>query len=198
MKASTFQTVLIKMMNERLFSKIRSPKINAPSPRFWILTVGFFLLFYAVLQIGLKSGYRLGFDPQKLFGLPSCSDDIVYFMALKPNIVPKRGDYIVAAMPEHDLNMGPPNGRLIVKRVVAGPGDSVKIEGTELYINGLHRDRLWLAKSIPKKQPGDFDISITLASGQYFLMGTTQESFDSRYWGPVSEDSIRGYAYPLF
>lgn len=31
-----------------------------------------------------------------------------------------------------------------------------------------------------------------------FLMGTTKESFDSRYWGAVNREAFLGYAIPLF
>lgn len=169
-----------------------------PSKSFILKTGVAFIFGYTFFQIAIHSGYRLGLDIQPLFGMPSCSDYFVYFMVLNKNIVPKRGDYVVASMPEHNLKAGPPIGRAIVKKVAAVPGDWVQIDGTELYINGFHVDRLWLAKSIPEKQPGDFDRKITLAEGEYFLMGSTQESFDSRYWGPISDKAIRGYAYPLF
>jgi len=38
---------------------------------------------------------------------------------------------------------------------------------------------------------------MVLNKDQVFLMGTTKESFDSRYWGPVRRDSIIGRALPL-
>ena len=89
-------------------------------------------------------------------------------------------------------------GDRIVKKVAAGPGDKVLIQGTELWINDKHADRLWLANSLEGKKAGDFDTRLELEEGQYFLMGTTKESFDSRYWGIVQSESIIGRALPLF
>ena len=112
----------------------------------------------------------------------------------------KVGHYVLARMPATGLGVGARPGDRIVKRVRAVAGDTVKVEGTELYINGKHQDndRLWLAKSIPGKEPGDFDREVTLGDGELFLMGTTRESFDSRYWGPVKREAILGSAIPLF
>ena len=88
-------------------------------------------------------------------------------------------------------------GTLVEEHIIGVPGDTIRIQGTELWINGEHTDRLWLAKSLPGKTVGDYDTEMVLPPGQYFVMGTTHESFDSRYWGPLHREAIIGTARPL-
>jgi len=165
--------------------------------RFWLIVGGFFLITLIGL-LGLQaSSYRIGIDVQRLSREPACLPYSVFLMHMKIDRLPHYGDYVVAAMPDTGMVVGGRPGDRIIKRVAGVPGDHIKIEGVDLYINGMHRDRLWLAKSLPGKDVGSFDAEYTLKEGEYFLMGTTKESFDSRYWGALSLDSIRGFAHPL-
>lgn len=152
-----------------------------------------------LLALGLwLTGYRIGVDVQRLVGEPACMPSLFYLW--KPGMPqePKVGDYVLVRMPRSGLPVGAREGDRIVKKVAALAGDSVKVHGTEMWINEVHTERLWLAKSLPGKQPGDFDAEYILQDGQMFLMGTTKESFDSRYWGVVNREAFLGYAIPLF
>lgn len=142
-------------------------------------------------------GYRLGVDAQRLAGEPACLPNYLFLWSKTDGSPPKRGDYIVALMPKTDFGVGGREDDRIIKIVTGVPGDKIKIKGTELWINGNHTDRLWLAKSLPKKTIGDFDVDFTLGEKQYFVMGTTKESFDSRYWGAINYEKIIGKAIPL-
>lgn len=178
-------------------------KKRSPVLRFFVRFVKVNLITTAIsaglimLSLWLLNA-RVGIDVQRLIGQPACMPSLVYLW--KPGMPqpPKIGDYVLARMPKTGLGVGAREGDRIVKKVRAVAGDSIKIVGTELWINGKHADRLWLAKSIPGKAPGDFDAEYTLKDGQLFLMGTTQESFDSRYWGVVNREAFLGYAIPLF
>lgn len=152
----------------------------------------------AMLTALLQTPFRLGLDVQRVLGEPSCLPDVLYVLDYRLTRAPDRGDYVIARMPETGLGVGARAGMRIVKQVLAIAGDSVEIRGTEFYINGQHAGRLWLALSIPGKAPGDFDAAYTLGQNQFFLVGTENESFDSRYWGPVNGVQIVGYAHPLF
>lgn len=163
----------------------------------WLVIVDFVAVGLVVAGLWL-TGIRIGVDVQRLIGQPACMPSLVYLW--HPGLVspPKVGEYIVARMPLTGMTVGARPGDRIVKKVAAVQGDTVRVHGTELYINGQHVNRLWLAKSIPGKAPGDFDREITLQEGELFLMGTTQESFDSRYWGAIKREAIIGSAVPLF
>jgi len=45
--------------------------------------------------------------------------------------------------------------------------------------------------------PADFAGETVLDEGTYWFMGETPYSFDSRYWGTVSEEQIIGQARPI-
>lgn len=174
--------------------------INKPDPAFlrrFVFQVGAFAAI-SLLAIGAMrmNGYQFALSGT-LIGEASCLPYTLYFVRLRTPEQVKRGDYVVISMPETDFDVGPKPGENVLKRVSGLGGDHVRIEGTEMWINGLHRDRLWLAKSLPGRQPGDFDADYTLGDDQVFLLGSTQESFDSRYWGPVTTASIIGTATPL-
>lgn len=83
----------------------------------------------------------------------------------------------------------PPNG-LLLKRVAAVAGDPVCRRGDRLVLAGttapiLVRDRRGVA--LPSWS-GCRD----LAPGEVFLLGDTEASFDSRYFGPVQRSQLQG------
>ncbi|MBV7542108.1 S26 family signal peptidase [Acidovorax sp. sic0104] len=156
------------------------------------------LLVVAVSVVGLKAaGFRVGIDVQRLIGEPACMPTLVYLWHKPDRATPLKGDYVVARMPETGMGVGARKGDRIVKKVMATEGDRVRIQGTELWINEQHTERLWLAKSIPGRAPGDFDRDSVMGEHEMFLMGTTKESFDSRYWGTLRREQVLGYAIPL-
>jgi signal peptidase I len=80
---------------------------------------------------------------------------------------------------------------LFVKRVIAIPGDKVRVEGRSVRVNG----ELVTSES-ERIQPfadadRDYGATRRLASGDYFVVGDYDEiSCDSRGHGPVSRASI--------
>jgi signal peptidase I len=79
-----------------------------------------------------------------------------------------------------------------IKRVVAGPGDTLRIENGHPIVNG---------EAIPDEAaqpcPGcDFPEEIEIPEDHYFMMGDNRNnSQDSRFWGPVPRDWIIGDAF---
>jgi conjugal transfer pilin signal peptidase TrbI len=168
--------------------------------------------FWAIMVLGacaliftgiLLSPFRIGIDVARLLGHESCLPSLVYIIDYRPNRYHlERWSYPVFSFPRTEQwdqhRWGPPPGVKAIKLAAAIPGDRVKIEGTELYINFVHRDRLWLAKSIPNKDVGDFDAEYIIPEGMFFAYGTEKGSFDSRYFGPLPTAAIVGYARPVF
>lgn len=175
-----------------------------PKKPFWVRMLKGLVVSQAVAMAFIVAGLvlldaRIGVDVQRLIGEPACMPSLVYLWHKSEGIPQaKTGDYVVALMPDSGMKVGARTGDRIVKKVMAVTGDRVRIAGTELWINGVHTDRLWLAKSLPDRAPGDFDRDEVLGEGELFLMGTTKESFDSRYWGTVHREAIIGSAIPLF
>lgn len=87
-----------------------------------------------------------------------------------------------------------PDGTVMVKQLVGMPGDHVRIGNGQVWINGRLAGELTLLPQAPVFRG---DVDETIPPGHYFMMGTTPQSYDSRYWGYVREDQFRGRAWPL-
>ena len=68
---------------------------------------------------------------------------------------------------------------------------NTKVNGTA-YADGL------LVAYETNVDPNLFVRETDLGKDQYFMLGQSPRSFDSRYWGTISETQILGRAYPLF
>jgi signal peptidase I len=97
---------------------------------------------------------------------------------------PRRGDVVVLRMPER----GP---ELLIKRVIALPGETVEIRGGTVYIDQQPLDEPYLVRS-----SGSTYGPTLVPEGQVFVMGDNRgASNDSRVFGPVSLDRIVGRAW---
>ena len=107
---------------------------------------------------------------------------------------PRRDDVIVFEYPEDP-------SKDFIKRVVGTPGDLVEGKDKKVYINGklyenpheIHKEK----DVIPKEMnPRDTFGPVTVPTGSYFVMGDNRDrSYDSRFWGFVSLDRIKGLAF---
>jgi signal peptidase I len=88
----------------------------------------------------------------------------------------------------------PQDGILIVKRVIAMPGESVYLNNGRVYVNGRRLDEFYLPPHTPtyayEKSENEF---FCCGKDQYFLMGDNRgNSMDSRTFGPVPRHYILG------
>ena len=103
----------------------------------------------------------------------------------------ERGD-VVIAYEDKALH------RMVIKRVIGLPGDTVSCKDDTLYINHhpyheTYLDNEW-ANTIRETIPftDDFE-EITLGKEEYFLLGDNRvNSKDSRNFGPFDRDQIKG------
>jgi signal peptidase I len=86
-----------------------------------------------------------------------------------------------------------------IKRIVAGPGDTLSIEEGHPVVNGvIKRDESYI---LPCGTGGPCDMprQITIPPDHYFMMGDNRgASDDSRFWGPVPRDWIIGEAFVTY
>ena len=110
---------------------------------------------------------------------------------------PDMGDVVVFEYPLE------PN-KDFIKRVVGTPGDRVKLVDKVLYINGeAYREpykRVNGQAPLPKEMThkDNFD-EFVVPEGKYFMMGDNRDnSYDSRFWGFVDGDKIKGKALMIY
>jgi signal peptidase I len=87
-----------------------------------------------------------------------------------------------------------------IKRVVAGPGDRLRIEGGQAIVNGVPADEPF-TRNCGESGGGGCDLSeeIEIPPDHYFMMGDNRgASDDSRFWGPVPRDSFIGQAFATY
>jgi signal peptidase I len=85
-----------------------------------------------------------------------------------------------------------------IKRVVAGPGDRLRIRGGRAIVNGRTLDEPY-AQPCGGGEGCDFSGEIRVPAGHWFMMGDNRgESADSRFWGPVPRDWFIGGAFATY
>ncbi|WP_346798714.1 signal peptidase I [Halomonas sp. Bachu 37] len=127
---------------------------------------------------------------------------------------PERGDVMVFRFPEEpSVNF--------IKRVIGLPGDRIRYEGKQLYVNDeavpkqlieegpqenprelLFEEQLSEATHFiynNPRDPGPQMREIEVPEGYYFTMGDNRDhSNDSRYWGFVPQENIVGRAFAVW
>jgi signal peptidase I len=85
-----------------------------------------------------------------------------------------------------------------IKRIVAGPGDTLSIDNGHPVVNGVRAEEDF---TMPCGGGGACDLpqEITIPPDHYFMMGDNRgASQDSRFWGPVPRDWIIGQAFGTY
>jgi signal peptidase I len=95
-----------------------------------------------------------------------------------------------------------------IKRIVAGPGDEVKIVNGHPVVRSQVSRADWRHNVAPEEsyiepchgeQVCNLRKPITIPKGEYFVMGDNRgSSDDSRYWGPVPRSWIVGEAFMTY
>jgi signal peptidase I len=85
-----------------------------------------------------------------------------------------------------------------IKRVVATPGDRLKVIDGAVYINGERQNEDY-ARLDAECEICNLPQEIRIPDDQYFMMGDNRgESADSREWGPVPKKWIIGQAFMTY
>jgi signal peptidase I len=116
---------------------------------------------------------------------------------LIPVGAPQRGDIVVFIYPED-------RSKDFIKRLIGIPGDTIEIRNKKIFINGLpysdkhgvYVDNFVIPGAV---QPRDNFGPVTVPEGSLFVMGDNRdESYDSRFWGFVSEKDVLGKALIIY
>ena len=90
------------------------------------------------------------------------------------------------------------DGSTMVKVVRGRPGDEVSVFTDRVEVNGaVVGHGLYHAETL-EVAPDRFVRSVVVQNGEYWVMGESNDSFDSRYWGTVKEEQIIGSAHRVY
>jgi signal peptidase I len=115
----------------------------------------------------------------------------------------RRGDVIVFKYPEEP-------GRDFIKRVIGLPGETLELRDKKVSIDGRALDEPYVhfleppGTSSEFREVTSFDVRerygpVTIPPDQYFVMGDNRDnSQDSRYWGFLPRDYIKGKALVIY
>jgi signal peptidase I len=122
---------------------------------------------------------------------------------LLPIDVVERGDVVVFKYPEEPA-------RDFIKRVIGLPGDTVELRDKKVLINGTPLEEPYVHFLDPPgttdefREVTSFDVRerygpVAVPPNQYFVMGDNRDnSQDSRYWGFLPRDYIKGKALVIY
>ena len=104
---------------------------------------------------------------------------------------PRNGDIIVLKNPRNE-------SQDFIKRIVATPGQSLKVQGNSVYVNGVRIIEAYLPQATVTRN-GSFleeGEEIKVAPNQYYVFGDNRNhSSDSREWGAITKDEIVGKVF---
>jgi signal peptidase I len=106
---------------------------------------------------------------------------------------PRPGDVVVFIWPKD-------RSKDFIKRVIAIEGQTVEMRGKQLYIDGQARDDPHATYLPGHGSPGDYHYGpVTVPPHYVFVMGDNRDqSYDSRFWGPVPVSDIKGKALIIY
>ena len=104
---------------------------------------------------------------------------------------PRRGEIIVFEFPDKNLN----NPRKdFVKRVVGLPGETIRIHHGEVLVDEQLLDEPYITEKGKSNSRG-----ITLGEGEYYVLGDNRNySNDSRAWGAVPRENVKGKVWMVY
>jgi signal peptidase I len=115
--------------------------------------------------------------------------------------LPHRGDIIVFKYPQDEK-------RDFIKRIIGTPGDTVQVRGQQVLVNGNALDESYVRRNPnPLSHTGSPTFCgyayacepLVVPPESYFVMGDNRDnSQDSRYWGFVKRDKIKGKAFLIY
>lgn len=150
------------------------------------------------LVSGLAFSY---FNSRYSFAFNAADGDCLlssFFLVDKWDKSVSKGD--LAAFVMNNPNAIHGTGGKWIKKVAASEGMTVHVDQNTTLINANEEVQLSLTYSMQYLGLSIRDIQRdwVIPEGEFFMMGETISSYDSRYWGTVKQSDIIGKAYAIF
>jgi signal peptidase I len=122
--------------------------------------------------------------------------------ALLPITAVRRGDILVFKFPEDPE-------RDFIKRVIGLPGETIELRDHRIHVNGSPIEEPYAHYLPPPQGPGGSGFAsddvrerygpVVVPAGSLFVMGDNRDnSEDSRYWGFLPKENIKGKALMIY
>ncbi len=106
----------------------------------------------------------------------------------------QRGDLVVFAPPPALVSLGYPPDHVLIKRVVALPGETVQVRAGRVWVNGLPLEEPYVTE--PAAYTWGTEV---VPPGHLFVLGDNRNaSNDSHVWGFLDQQLILGRAWVRF
>jgi signal peptidase I len=169
--------------------------------RRWLIVVA--SLLAAQVLVGSVSKLYFRSHVVQAFRIPSSSmeptlrpGDCV-FVSRRDGYVPRRGDLMVYGATSDPR-------QILIKRIVAMPGDTVFIRDKVLWVNGVRQSEPYVVHADSTIHPATDDRrdnleSFVVPTESWFVLGDNRDnSNDSRFHGPVPRALVLGRAYRIY
>lgn len=164
----------------------------------WVVTIVAAVALVLAIKAWIVNPYRIpspSMEPTlHCAGEPGCeggrfSDRVLANRFLYHLREPERGDIVVFRTPPLAAERCGAGGTF-VKRLVALPGETWRMEDGVVFVNGRRLVEPYLA---PGRRGADLEAPRTVPEGHYVMLGDNREqSCDSREWGAVPRENLIG------
>jgi len=165
--------------------------------REWILVIGGALVVALLIRTFLFQAYEIP-SPSMVDTLNVGDRVLVNKLAYKVHDV-HRGDVVVFKRPPGEPD---PQIKDLIKRVIGLQGETLVFRDCRVFVDGKALVEPYVDDQCTDPPQDtvdpDGDGSVTVPDGMLFVMGDNRGgSFDSRYFGPITESSVVGRAFVI-
>lgn len=124
-------------------------------------------------------------------------------------LTPNTGDLVFVCPPDREISqealrrgyfergLCPGGYKPLVKRLVATAGDTIRVVGDTIVINGIDQGKIKTKDAQGRHLEAFTDYIRLTGDNGWFMSEYNDYSFDSRYFGPIPITSIQGVAIPI-
>ena len=197
--------LFLYVLGDSLSVAIKSKEIILKPYNKWYFYLLFFILNIAIYSMVSSDIVKSNVSGSKAYKISSgamvptllIGDHIIIDLKHYKNNIAKKGDIIVFKYPEDP-------SRDFIMRIIATEDDILESRDKTIYVNGIALNEPYIQhidkQIIPKSNNlRDNFGHLTVPKDKVFVMGDNRDqSYDSRYWGYVDKNQIRGKALYIY